>query len=89
MSFTAFPVLASLLSSAGLLAAPIGLQVCGKGAEQCEAKARLVAALFVVLQLLLRLRLGSGWPAGCTRRLQVCVWYRNEGLGQGLKLCMG
>jgi hypothetical protein len=27
MSFTAFPVLASLLSSAGLLAAPIGLQV--------------------------------------------------------------
>lgn len=27
MSFTAFPVLASLLSSSGLLAAPIGLQV--------------------------------------------------------------
>ncbi len=34
MSFTAFPVLASLLSSAGLLAAPIGLQVCAAVLEK-------------------------------------------------------
>jgi Kef-type K+ transport system membrane component KefB len=40
MSFTAFPVLASLLSSAGLLGSPIGIQVrdpFGIGALQCAS----------------------------------------------------
>lgn len=49
MSFTAFPVLASLLSSAGLLAAPIGIQVRDDGVKQQQQPRLASAAGFGVM----------------------------------------
>jgi hypothetical protein len=59
MSFTAFPVLASLLSSAGLLAAPIGIQV---SSALCDMMMTVVYVQFCALKCSARLT-AAAWSA--------------------------